>query len=279
MADQRLITLYPGDASPKDIILRPLAVRDVLTTTIYLYAGDATPANIVLSDPKVQRHTGGAQDATAPTVSATWTYSAPVVTPQISANTTAPTVSANLTYAAPVVTPIIQIDANAPTVSAAVTYLAQSSTPSISANATAPAINAGLTFTASSQVPVISGDATAPSVFAAFAWQAFGGEVGIYLPPIEPGIFSDYSPPAAGPVYSPKRRPRLRSPASPVARDVTAPTVFGSFRFGAHSSAPASIQLHRTRSASVRHHRDSLPAIPLAVLIRSKPTFLPLIRS
>lgn len=230
-------------------------------------------------DENLIESVAGGSDATAPTVSASWTYSAPVVIPQISANATAPNVAANLTYAAPAVTPIIRIDATVPTISAGVTYLAQASTPAISANATAPAVNAGVTFTASSQVPVISGDVTAPSVFASFTWEAVGGEVGIYLPPIEPGVFSDYAPPLAGPVDSPKRRPRLKTPAPQDARSVTAPTVFGLFRFGAYSAAPAAIQLQRIHRSRVRHFRDSPPAFPPAVLIRSKPAFLPLIRS
>ncbi len=54
MADQRLITVYPGDASPKDIIVRALPVADVPAgTTIWLYAGDATAKDIVLRDPTV----------------------------------------------------------------------------------------------------------------------------------------------------------------------------------------------------------------------------------
>lgn len=65
MSDQRLITLQPGDANPKDIVLRPLPVADVVRTTIYLYQGDASPNNIILRDPTA------APTAGATTVSAT----------------------------------------------------------------------------------------------------------------------------------------------------------------------------------------------------------------
>lgn len=52
MADQRLITVYSGDASPKDIIVRDLPVADVPAgTTIYLHAGDAVAKDIILRDP------------------------------------------------------------------------------------------------------------------------------------------------------------------------------------------------------------------------------------
>jgi hypothetical protein len=70
MADQFAITLYAGDATPVDIVLRDLPVADVAAdTTCYLYpspvpaapggtdpaamtlrAGDATPSDIVLTD-------------------------------------------------------------------------------------------------------------------------------------------------------------------------------------------------------------------------------------
>lgn len=54
MADQRIITLYPGDATPKDIVLRDLPVATASPgTTIYLYQGDATAKDIVLRDPTV----------------------------------------------------------------------------------------------------------------------------------------------------------------------------------------------------------------------------------
>jgi hypothetical protein len=277
MADQRLITLYPGDASPKNIILRPMAVADVPSTTIYLYAGDATPKNIVLSDPKVQRQTGGAQDATTPTVSATWTYSAPSITPQVSTNATAPTVAATLTYAAPVVTPIVQIDATVPTISAAVTYLAQAPTPSITENATAPTVYAGVTYTASAQAPVISGDATTPTVFASITWEASVGEIGIYLPTIAPGISTNVTSYGGPTTPTPAKRTKLKP--LPVVVDAVAPLVFGTFRIAATSCTPAVVQLHRTRSTRARRHRIATPAILPAALIRSKPTFLPLIRS
>lgn len=59
MADQKEITLYPGDATPKDIILRELPVASASTTTIWLVEGDATPNNIILGDPTVQPSGGG----------------------------------------------------------------------------------------------------------------------------------------------------------------------------------------------------------------------------
>lgn len=277
MADQRLITLQPGDANPKDIILRPLPVADVARTTIYLVTTEANPKDIILRDPKVQPQTGGAQDATTPTVSATWTYSAPSITPQVSANATAPTVSANLTYAAPVVTPIVQIDATVPTISAAVTYLAQAPTPSISENATAPTVYAGVTYTASAQAPVISGDATTPTIFASITWDAAVGEIGIYLPTIAPGISTNVTsyggPTEAKPAKKAKAKPEL------VVVDAVAPSVFGTWRIAATSCTPAVVQLHRTRSNQARRHRIAAPAIRPAALMRSKPTFLPLIRS
>lgn len=68
MADQRVITLYAGDATPKDIVLRALPARDVAANVVcWLYpisapavastpnpreitlrAGDVTPTDIVL---------------------------------------------------------------------------------------------------------------------------------------------------------------------------------------------------------------------------------------
>lgn len=52
MADQRIINLYPGDGTPKDIVLRPLPVADLPAgTTIYLRQGDATAKDIVLRNP------------------------------------------------------------------------------------------------------------------------------------------------------------------------------------------------------------------------------------
>lgn len=53
MANQKNITLYAGDATPKNIILRALPVATISGTTIYLYAGDATPKNVILRDPTV----------------------------------------------------------------------------------------------------------------------------------------------------------------------------------------------------------------------------------
>lgn len=59
MADQREITLYPGDATPKDIVLRSLPVATVSAgTTIYLYQGDATPNDPILRDPTTASVTG-----------------------------------------------------------------------------------------------------------------------------------------------------------------------------------------------------------------------------
>lgn len=69
MADQRLITLYPGATPSTDIVLRPLPVADVSTTTIYLRAGDATPANIVLRDQA--QDAGGAVSVALTGISAT----------------------------------------------------------------------------------------------------------------------------------------------------------------------------------------------------------------
>ena len=59
MADQREITLYPGDATPKDIVLRSLPAATVPAgTTIYLYQGDATPNDPILRDPTTVSVTG-----------------------------------------------------------------------------------------------------------------------------------------------------------------------------------------------------------------------------
>ena len=48
MADQKQITLYPGDATAKDIVLRELPVATVATTEIFLYPGDAVAKDVVL---------------------------------------------------------------------------------------------------------------------------------------------------------------------------------------------------------------------------------------
>jgi len=66
MADQRLITLRPGDVNPKDIVLRELPVADAAaTTTIYLYAGNGTPKDVVLRDPTVLQTTSGSYTSEA----------------------------------------------------------------------------------------------------------------------------------------------------------------------------------------------------------------------
>jgi hypothetical protein len=55
VADQRAITLYPGDASPKDIVLRPLPLADIAAGPVcYLYpvsapvSSGSDPRNITL---------------------------------------------------------------------------------------------------------------------------------------------------------------------------------------------------------------------------------------
>jgi hypothetical protein len=52
---QKDITLYQGDGTAKNIILRALPTVAITLTTIFLYAGDATPKNIIMSDPTVVR--------------------------------------------------------------------------------------------------------------------------------------------------------------------------------------------------------------------------------
>ena len=60
MADQRKITLRPGHASPRDIVLRELPVATPASTgRIYLYPGHAAPGTIVVGDPTVLRPSGG----------------------------------------------------------------------------------------------------------------------------------------------------------------------------------------------------------------------------
>lgn len=60
MADQGLITLYPGQSPSTEIVLRPLPVADPpTTTTIYLRPGDASPTTVVLRDPRVGPVGGG----------------------------------------------------------------------------------------------------------------------------------------------------------------------------------------------------------------------------
>jgi hypothetical protein len=55
VADQKEITLYEGDATPKDIILRALPVAAVSAgTTIYLIEGATPSSDIILRDPTVQ---------------------------------------------------------------------------------------------------------------------------------------------------------------------------------------------------------------------------------
>lgn len=59
MADQREITLWQGDATPKDIVLRALPVADVQSVTIYLYAGASPSTDIILRDPTAAPVGGG----------------------------------------------------------------------------------------------------------------------------------------------------------------------------------------------------------------------------
>jgi len=47
MADQKQITLYSGDGTPKDIVLRELPVASVVSTEIFLYQGDATAKDVI----------------------------------------------------------------------------------------------------------------------------------------------------------------------------------------------------------------------------------------
>lgn len=66
MADQKIITLYPGDGAQKDIILRELPAASLQAeTTIYLRQLDATPTDIVFHDPSVVPSAGGTDDLTA----------------------------------------------------------------------------------------------------------------------------------------------------------------------------------------------------------------------
>ena len=65
MANQRDVTLYQGDASPKDIVLRALPVADVVETTIWLFQGDGTPSDIILRDPTATPSSGGDVTGTA----------------------------------------------------------------------------------------------------------------------------------------------------------------------------------------------------------------------
>lgn len=46
-----VITLQPGDATPRDIILRALPVAIITGVTIFLYPGDASATTIILRDP------------------------------------------------------------------------------------------------------------------------------------------------------------------------------------------------------------------------------------
>lgn len=60
MADQREITLYSGDATPKDIVLRALPVADASPgTTIYLFTGASPDKDIILRDPTAVPVSGG----------------------------------------------------------------------------------------------------------------------------------------------------------------------------------------------------------------------------
>lgn len=60
MPTQQDITLYPGDATPKDIVLRELlAAPASALTTIYLVQGNATPKDIVLFNVAAQPPGGG----------------------------------------------------------------------------------------------------------------------------------------------------------------------------------------------------------------------------
>lgn len=81
MADQRIITLYGGDATPSTIILRELPVADVVTTTITLYGLDATPSTIVLRDPTLSAAAGTVEATVSPTL-ATLTVNGLSVTQQ-----------------------------------------------------------------------------------------------------------------------------------------------------------------------------------------------------
>ncbi len=65
MASQKDISLYSGDATPKDIVLRDLpAAPAAAVTTIYLNSGDATAKDVVLRDPTVQSASGSTIDCT-----------------------------------------------------------------------------------------------------------------------------------------------------------------------------------------------------------------------
>jgi len=58
MANLKDITLRPGHATAKNIVLRALPVAAVVVTTIWLYPLHTTPKNIVLGDPTVVRGGG-----------------------------------------------------------------------------------------------------------------------------------------------------------------------------------------------------------------------------
>lgn len=76
MADQREITLYPGDAAPNDIVLRDLPVATASAgTTVYLLAGDATANDVILRDPTQQPAAAGTQNYTLEGLHGSYAYS------------------------------------------------------------------------------------------------------------------------------------------------------------------------------------------------------------
>ncbi len=60
MADQRIIKLWPGNATPSTIVLRDLPAPSLQAQpTIYLYDFDAAPSTIILRDPTAVPESGG----------------------------------------------------------------------------------------------------------------------------------------------------------------------------------------------------------------------------
>lgn len=75
MADQRVIKLWPGNATPSTIVLRDLPVASLQAQpTIYLYSFDATPSTIILRDPTAVPESGGATDYPLSGANGTYTY-------------------------------------------------------------------------------------------------------------------------------------------------------------------------------------------------------------
>jgi hypothetical protein len=133
---------------------------------IFVYGVPTDGANDVrLYDPTAAAGAGGA--VTAPTVAASFAWSASVVAPVI--DVLAPAVSAGLVWSASAAAPLVGV--NAPAVSAVFAWSAVSAPPLIDVNAAS--VSASFAWSAAAGAPSTGGaGTTAPDVAASFTWSA-----------------------------------------------------------------------------------------------------------